>query len=78
MTSFRVQPPGRSLDPGGTYSIHPLHGLGGTFIYVSRNGEMTGLYFGQTELGAAAAVVTDIVDLSTDRDDRGRTEAEAG
>ena len=38
------------------YSIHPLSALDGVLLYVCRNGETVGFYFGASERLAAASL----------------------
>ena len=67
MPTFDVNPPdqlpralSRSGQPG-TYTIHPLTALDGVVIQVALNGETVGLFFGKTEVAAAAAVVDSVL-----------------
>ena len=41
------------LDREDTFAVHVLKGVGGCFLYVTRRGEMLGLYYGATEEAAA-------------------------
>jgi hypothetical protein len=67
MPTFDVHPPDRSprattrLGPPGTYTVHPLTALDGVVIQVVLNGETVGLFFGKTEVAAAAAVVDGVL-----------------
>jgi hypothetical protein len=67
MPTFDVHPPDRSppgsmrLGPPGTYTVHPLTALDGIVIQVVLNGETVGLFFGKTEVAAAAAVVEGVL-----------------
>jgi hypothetical protein len=70
MPTFEVHPPDRSprgvsrLGPQGTYAVHPLTALDGVVIHVTLNGETVGLFFGKTEVAAAAAVVDGVLELN--------------
>jgi hypothetical protein len=67
MPTFEVNPSNRSpravsrLGPPGTYTVHPLTALDGVVIHVVLNGETVGLFFGKTEVDAAAAVVDGVL-----------------
>jgi hypothetical protein len=67
MPTFEVNPPDRAprtvsrVGPPGTYTVHPLTALDGVVIHVVLNGETVGLFFGKTEVDAAAAVVDGVL-----------------
>jgi hypothetical protein len=44
------------------YSLHPLAALDGVLVYVERNGETIGYFYGRTEEEAAEAVARDVLE----------------